>query len=261
MAPNYRVFELKEPPRQVTGAGKGIGRALVGALRDQGAKVTALSRSVSDLDAIRAEAPDVATVSCDMQDTQALRAAVESLPPQQLVVNNAGVCLGDVFAEATPEDFFTSMNVNVLAAMVVSQATTKKLIDQGLPGSVVNVSSQAGEFGEHGHTVYCASKGALNQLTRAMAVDLGAHGIRTNAVLPTVTMTPMGKRQWGSLENEAKANKLKDRIPLGRFCELDEVVGPILFLLSEQSTMVTGSMLPIDGGFLASPFNMASEDT
>ncbi|KYO20469.1 beta-1,3-N-acetylglucosaminyltransferase radical fringe [Alligator mississippiensis] len=142
-----------------------------------------------------------------------------------------------------------SFDVNLRAALQVSQIVARQLIARGAPGAIVNVSSQASQRALQGHTVYCCTKSALDMLTKMMALELGPHKIRVNAVNPTVVMTDMGRVNWSEPQ---KAGAMLSRIPLGRFAEVDEVVNSILFLLSDQSAMTTGALLPVDGGFLAS---------
>ena len=184
-----------------------------------------------------------------MGDVAAVRDVVGSLPPQDFVVNNAGISKLDAFLEVDPDDFDAIMGVNLRAAMLVSQLSASKMKDAGIRGSIVNVSSQASKVALDKHTSYCVSKAALDQLTQMMALELGKFGIRTNAVLPTVVLTDMGKMAWS---DPVKAKHMLDRIPLGRFAEVDDVVKPIMFLLSEDASLINGALLPIEGGFLAS---------
>nr|KAF6295447.1 dicarbonyl and L-xylulose reductase [Myotis myotis] len=128
------------------------------------------------------------------------------------------------------------------------QIVARGLIARGARGAIVNVSSQASQRALTNHSVYCATKGAMDMLTKVMALELGPHKIRVNTVNPTVVMTPMGKANWS---DPLKAKAMLDRIPLGRFAEVQNVVDVILFLLSDQSSMTTGSAVPVDGGFLA----------
>jgi NAD(P)-dependent dehydrogenase (short-subunit alcohol dehydrogenase family) len=122
------------------------------------------------------------------------------------------------------------------------------MIRRGHKGAIVNVSSMAAFQGVPEHTAYCATKGALDAMTRVMAVELGPHGIRVNCVNPVVTLTPMAVKAWS---DEAKAASMLNRIPLGRFVEPEEVASVILFLLSDRSAMVNGSEILVDGGFRA----------
>lgn len=123
------------------------------------------------------------------------------------------------------------------------------MINRKVSGAIVNVSSQASQVGLPDHTAYCISKGALDQLTRVSATELGPHGIRVNSVNPTVVLTEMGKAAWS---DNAKAAPMLARIPLRRFAEEEDVVNAIVFLLSDKASMINGTLLRVDGGFLSS---------
>jgi NAD(P)-dependent dehydrogenase (short-subunit alcohol dehydrogenase family) len=122
------------------------------------------------------------------------------------------------------------------------------MIARGQGGAIVNLSSQASQVALADHAAYCASKGALDQLTRVMALELGPHQIRVNAVNPTVTLTSMGALAWG---DPAKGDPMKAKIPLGRFALPRDVAHAVAYLLSDQADMIHGVTLPVDGGFLA----------
>ncbi|KAM4691715.1 L-xylulose reductase [Rhinophrynus dorsalis] len=232
----------------VTGAGKGIGRETVKALRAAGAEVIALSRTPGDLESLASECPGVKTVCVDLADWSATEAAVSGIGPVDLLVNNAGVALLQPLLEVTEDAFDRSFAVNVKAALLVSKIVARQMIERGVPGAIVNVSSQVSQRALQDHSVYCATKGALDMLTKTMALELGPKKIRVNSVNPTVVMTDMGRLYWSDPE---KAEGMLTRIPLGRFAEVGDVVNSILFLLSEKSAMINGSCLPVDGGFLA----------
>ncbi|EGW06279.1 L-xylulose reductase [Cricetulus griseus] len=232
----------------VTGAGKGIGRSTVLALQAAGARVVAVSRTQADLDSLASECPGVETVCVDLADWETTEKALSSVGPVDLLVNNAAVALLQPFLEVTKEACDTSFNVNLRAVIQVSQIVARGMIARGVPGAIVNVSSQASQRALTNHSVYCSTKGALDMLTKMMALELGPHKIRVNAVNPTVVMTPMGRTNWG---DPHKAKVMLDRIPLGKFAEVENVVDAILFLLSNRSSLTTGCTLPVDGGFLA----------
>ena len=120
---------------------------------------------------------------------------------------------------------------------------------RGEGGAIVNVSSIAAKIGFADHTAYCASKSALDGITRVMAIELGPHGIRVNSVNPAITLTPMAVKAWS---DPAKSDPVKARIPLGRFIEPEEIAATIAYLLSDDSSMTTGQSLVIDGGMLIS---------
>jgi len=232
----------------VTGAGKGIGRILVERLAARGAIVVALSRAQADLETLALET-GCHTIAADVADIEATLAALAVQAPFDLLVNNAGISRLDSFIETRQADFEAIMAVNVTAPMRIAQQVASRLIAAGRPGAIVNVSSIAATVGLPGHTAYCASKGALDAMTRVMAVELGPHGIRTNSVNPTVTLTPMGQLAWS---DPAKAGPMLGRIPLGRFCESGDVAGVISFLLSDDAAMLNGISINVDGGLLVS---------
>jgi L-xylulose reductase len=230
----------------VTGAGKGIGRTLVETLRAQGAEVTALTRSAGDVADLAALG--VQALAVDLADAGATRAALGAALPCDFLVNNAGTTELEGFLDTSAEAFDRLMAVNVRAALLVGQHYARDRIARGLPGAIVNVSSAAAFRALPDHASYCASKAALDALTRVMALELGPRGIRVNAVNPTVTLTPMAVKAWSDPE---KAGGMLARIPLGRFATPQDVCGVILFLLSDAAAMVSGLAMPVDGGFLA----------
>jgi len=233
----------------VTGAGKGIGYDLSLALAAAGADVIAIARTQSDLDALKKEGGDrIKPVVLDVSDTTAIKEKLSNVGDIDMVVNNAGIANLQEFMEVDAEKFDQVMNINVRGALVVSQIAAKNMIDRGVKGSIVNVSSQGSKVGLTNHTSYCTSKGALDQLTRTMAMELGAKGIRCNAVLPTVVLTELGRAAW---TDPVAAKPMLARIPLNRFAEIEDVVKPILFLLSDDASMINGAFVPIDGGFLS----------
>uniref|UniRef100_A0A6I8PTH6 Dicarbonyl/L-xylulose reductase n=1 Tax=Xenopus tropicalis TaxID=8364 RepID=A0A6I8PTH6_XENTR len=225
-----------------------IGRETVKALRKTGAEVVALSRTFEDLESLAQECPGVQTVCVDLADWSATEKALSSIGPVDLLVNNAAVAVLQPFLAVTEEAFDKSFAVNVKAVLHVSQIVVHQMIERGVPGAIVNVSSQASQCALQDHSVYCATKGALDMLTKVMTLELGPKKIRVNSVNPTVVMTEMGRIGWSDPQ---KSEPMLKRIPMGRFAEVEDVVHSILFLLSDKSSMITGSCLPVDGGFLA----------
>lgn len=231
----------------VTGAGKGIGRATAHLLAAHGAQVWALSRSADDLASLQAEI-GCRTLAVDLADAASTREAVESALPIDALVNCAGIVELASFVD-TPADLFDRvMAVNARAPMIVAQAVVRDLLRRRAPGAIVNVSSIAAQVGTPDHTAYCASKAALDAITRVMALELGPHGIRVNSVNPVVTLTPMAQQAWS---DPAKAALMKSRIPLQRFAQPQEVASVIAFLLGPGAAMVHGTCIDVDGGFRA----------
>lgn len=199
----------------VTGAGRGIGRELAKKLVLCGAEVVALSKTQANLDTLKAEVPSIHTVCVDLADWDKTKKAVEELGNIDLLVNNAGYGIINPFGTIGPEDFDRIFAVNVKAVINVSQVVAEGMKKKGKGGAIVNVSSQAGMVAFRDHAIYGASKGALDQLTRVMALELGPHQIRVNSVNPTVVLTDMAKVGWS---DPVKAADMKSKIPLGRFC-------------------------------------------
>jgi len=234
----------------VTGAGAGIGRGLTKSLLEMGAEVWAVSRTLANLESLKAEcdSPLLHIVAVDLTDWEATRSALSPLPRMDGLVNNAAVAICTPFLQVTPGEIDLLFNANVKQVINVTQVVVGKMVAEKQPGAVVNVSSQASQAALGDHTVYCATKGALDMVTKVAALEFGPHQIRVNAVNPTVTMTEMGKVGWS---DPAKAGPMLAKIPLGRFAEVDDVVQCILFLLGPGSGLVNGITMPVDGGFLA----------
>jgi L-xylulose reductase len=229
----------------VTGAGKGIGRDIAILLAQSGAQVIAVSRTLSDLESLAREI-DCEIIAADLADVQAARDAAERAGRVDLLVNNAGITILQPFLETTMEALDEIMAVNLKAPLVISQVVARGMIERGAGGAIVNVSSQSSMVGLPDHTAYCASKGALDQLTRVMAIELGPHRIRVNSVNPVVTMTPMAEYAWS---DPAKRNGMLARIPLGYFAKPMDVAHAVAYFLSEQADMIHGVCMRIDGGF------------
>jgi len=232
----------------VTGAGKGLGRAISIALAEAGSLVIALSRTPSDLESLKSTHTNIKTHAIDVADWAKTRELVGSLGNIDLLVNNAGVASLAPAEDASEEEFDRLFNINVKAALNISQLVAKNLIQRGCGGSIVQVSSVASQIGLDNHVLYCGTKAALDGMMRVMAAEWGKHQIRVNSVNPTVVLTEMGKKAW---ENEA-GETLKKTIPQKKFAEEKDVVNAVLYLLSEASDMVNGSCLPVDGGQIIS---------
>lgn len=231
----------------VTGAGKGIGRRIAELLAERGASVVALSRSKDDLDALTA-ATGAKGIPVDLADAGATRKAAEAALPADLLVNCAGINILEPFLEMRDESFDQVQAVNVRACAIVSQVFARDLVRRKAPGAIVNVSSISSFLGFRDHAAYCASKGAMDGLTRVMANELGREGIRVNSVAPGITLTELARVAWEAPE---KGGPMLARTPLGRFAETVDIAEVVLFLLSDASAMLNGVTLPIDGGFLA----------
>ncbi|EKD60256.1 MAG: Short chain dehydrogenase, partial [uncultured bacterium] len=163
-------------------------------------------------------------------------------------VNNAGTNRPKPLAEVTEDDFDAVLNLNLRAALFAAQAVTGRMLAEGRRGSVINMSSQMGHVGAANRTLYCASKWALEGFTKALAVELGPHGIRVNTICPTFIETPMTKAYF---EDPAFRAQVLSKIKLGRLGHVDDVTGAAVFLASDASSLMTGSALMLDGGWTA----------
>ncbi|XP_075973470.1 L-xylulose reductase-like [Anticarsia gemmatalis] len=232
----------------VTGGCQGIGRGIALELWRLGANVVIISNNADNLNTLKKEYPSIDIAYVDLNDWSETRKVVDSLGVFDGLVNNAGVIKIESFLDCSAASLDVTLTVNVKAVVNISQVVAKKMIENNVKGSIVNISSQASKAALKDHLSYCASKGAVDSLTRVMALELGPHGIRANTVNPTVIMTDLGRRVWSPPE---KSKDMLSKIPLGRFGEVQEVVNAVLFLLSSSASMISGVNLPVDGGFLA----------
>lgn len=235
----------------VTGAGRGIGRDVALTLAEGGARVAALARSAADLaslvDAGAGFPGPIEPCVMDVRDAAAFDAIVADAAPD-LLVTAAGINHPGKLGEIPLEDAIAVLETNVHGTLFACRAFGAAAIAAGRPGSVVTVSSQMGAVGFPGRSPYCASKHAVNGLTKALALEWAPHGIRVNAVAPTFVHTPMTAPMLADPEFE---REVLSRIPLGRIAEVGDVTAAICFLLSEEAAMVTGHVMAVDGGWTA----------
>ncbi|MEM8663013.1 MAG: SDR family oxidoreductase [Pseudomonadota bacterium] len=234
-------------PVLVTGASGGIGSATVRHLVAAGAEVIASGQDTDKLDALQAET-GCRTLPFDVTSEDSVRNALEGLDLWG-VVNSAG--FGGEIATPMETDidvFDKVISINARGLLLVTKYASQSMVRLGQGGAIVNVSSQASLVALKGHISYGSSKGAVDNITRVSALELGQYGIRVNGVHPTVVMTPMSAWYWGRPEIEGP---FLAQMPLGRWATEDEIAAPIVFLLSEGASMITGVSRPIDGGFTA----------
>ena len=234
----------------VTGAGGGIGAAVVRLLVEEGARVvatdlpsTALS-GLAFLNGVRVEPLDVS----DGAAVEALFDRIEAEDgPIDFVASVAGVLSNVTVDQTSDAEWRRVFAVNADGVFHLGREVSRRMGERG-KGAFVTVSSNAAGVPRHAMAAYAASKAGLEGATRVMARELGPHGIRVNAVAPTITLTELAAEAWS---DPAKSAPMMVRHPLNRFAEADEVAESIALLLSDQSRMITGAVLPVDGGFLS----------
>ena len=248
--PRTPTFRLDGKRALVSGAGRGIGLAASAALAEYGAEVTLCARSASELEdlatAIGAAGGKASTLVCDVTDTSAFAAAIEAAAPFDIFLNNAGTNRPKPVQDVTEDDYDVVMDLNLRAAFFAAQAVIKRLLDAKRPGSIINMSSQMGHVGGPKRTLYCASKWGMEGFTRAMAIDLAGTGIRVNTICPTFIETPMTKP---FLADKSFSDYVLGKIKLGRLGQVEDLMGPVVFLASDASALMTGASLLVDGGW------------
>ena len=237
----------------VTGAGRGLGLACAAALAEAGAEVWLAARSGAEVEAaaqaLRARGDRAHALELDVTDATATARAVATHGPFQVLVNNAGTNRPKPFEDVTEDDVDALLALNTKAAFFVARAVASGLKKAGLPGSIVQMSSQMGHVGGVDRTIYCMTKHALEGMSKALALELGPHGVRVNTVCPTFIDTPM-THDW--LASPAFREQVLAKLPIGRVGRVEDVMGAVLFLASDAAALVTGSALMVDGGWTAS---------
>jgi len=245
-------FRLDGRRALVTGAGRGIGLAMAAALAEAGAAVTLSARTTSEIEeaaaAIRARGHMAEAMPLDVTQTADVAAALAARPAFDIVVNNAGMNRPKPFTDVTEDDFDTVMGLNLRAAFFAAQEVARGMIAAGRRGSIIHISSQMGHVGGESRTIYCASKFAIEGLSKAMALDLARHGIRSNTICPTFIETPMTAP---FLADEAFRQRVLAKIKLGRLGKVEDITGAAVFLASDASSLMTGASMLIDGGWTA----------
>jgi NAD(P)-dependent dehydrogenase (short-subunit alcohol dehydrogenase family) len=250
--PKTPSFRLDGRRALVTGAGRGLGLAAAAALAEAGAHVTLCARTRSEIDAaahaIREDGGLADVLVLDVTDLARVSEAIATGKPFEILVNNAGSNRPNHVTAVSVEDFDFVMNLNVRSAYFMAQAVARRLIDIGSGGSIINISSQMGHVGGENRSLYCASKWAMEGFSKAMAIDLARFGIRVNTVAPTFVETPMTKPYF---QNEAFKSQVLSKIKLGRLGRVEELMGAIVYLASDASSLMTGSSMVLDGGWTA----------
>lgn len=250
--PRTPSFRLDGRRALVTGAGRGIGLALGAALAEAGAEVTLVARTAGEIEAgtnaIRAAGGRADAAVLDVADLAAVTAFFAARPAFHVLVNNAGTNRPKPFHEVSEADYDTVLDLNLKASFFVAQGCVQQMLAEEVRGSLIHIGSQMGHVGGPGRSLYCASKWALEGMSKAIALDLAAQGIRSNTIAPTFIETPMSKP---FLADPAFKASVVAKIKLGRIGTVEDLMGAVLYLASDASALVTGTSLIVDGGWTA----------
>ena len=243
------MFRLDGKKALVTGAAGGLGQAIADGLARQGAIVYGTSRDQATAEALAARY-GTEPVILDQADLTGIEKAVDRLYEVSggidLLCNNAGINIPQKATDVDVETWNKILNVNLSGIFFLSQAIGKRWIHDGVAGSIVNVSSQAGSVAIEERASYGSSKAALSHLTKVLALEWAPSKIRVNAIAPTFIRTDLTE---STLSKPGWAEELLSRIPLGRLGNPEDVVGAVVYLFSEEASLVTGHVLIVDGGY------------
>ena len=250
--PRTPSFRLDGRRALVAGASSGIGMAAAVALAEQGGEVWLAARREVELKSLADEMKSAGLLThilpLDITDVAATEFAVAAMPAFDVLVNSAGGARHSPAVETKIEDFDFAVNLNFRAAYFLTRAVAARLIAEGKPGSLINISSQMAHVGGVDRAVYSATKHALEGMTKSMAVEWGPHGIRVNTIAPTFIRTAMTAATFA---NPERAKWITSKIKLGRVGELEDIMGPVAFLASDAASLITGTSLIVDGGWTA----------
>lgn len=237
----------------ITGASQGLGWQFAQTLSRHGAKVGLAARQVAKIDRLKAEIEssggiahavamdvmDIVSIDTGVADVEATLGAID------ILVNNAGLAINKLFLDVTEDDYDTVLSTNLKGCFFCAQRVARVMVERG-SGSIINISSVLGTRPIGTLTTYCASKGGLNQLTAAMALELARSGVRVNAIAPGYVETPMNREFFKSPSGQ----KLVNSVPNRRLGQVEELDGALLLLASDASSFMTGSVVTVDGGFV-----------
>lgn len=246
-------MRLKDKVAIVTGGSRGIGRAIALRFAREGARVVIASQheapgraAAAEIEAAGGCALFVQTDVSQPGDVERMvQATLDAFDTIDILVNNAGICPFKPFLEIPPEMWDQVLETNLKGYFLCAQAVGRVMVERGIRGRIINVSSISSIVGGEQQAHYCSSKGGINLLTKSIAIALGPHGITCNAVLPGTVETDINRKD---LSDPAKRAELSKRPPLRRLGEPDDVAGPVLFFATDDSAYCTGALLVVDGG-------------
>tara|TARA_B100001971_G_scaffold131544_1_gene121459 strand:+ start:400 stop:1158 length:759 start_codon:yes stop_codon:yes gene_type:complete len=240
------LFSLEGKTALLTGGGRGIGQAIASGLTKAGASVAIFEKNIEQNilpDKIKIYTVDLIK-HIDLE--QHFNDFINDFGAINILINNAGITKSSPSENYSENDWKTTLDINLSSIFLMCQLAGRKMIQQEIGGSIINVTSIGGSQGFPNNPAYCASKGGVRQLTKALAHDWGKYGIRVNNLVPGYTHTPMNQKSWedNNLRQERATHAM-----LGRWAEPEDMIGAAIFLASDASSYVTGSDLYVDGGW------------
>ena len=237
----------------VTGAARGIGQAIALRFGQEGARVAIAdvreAEGQNTVRLIEAAGGQACFVRADVSDCAQVQGMVRAVLDRwgtiDILVNDAGICPFEDFLEMPEALWDHVLDVNLKGYFLASQAVARVMVERGIRGRIIAVSSISAEFGGSSQAHYCASKAGINLLVKSMAISLGPHGITVNAVLPGTVETAINR---DALADSAVRDYWSKRAPLGRLGQPEDIAGPVLFFATDDSAWCTGALLVVDGG-------------
>lgn len=250
--PQTPTFSLANKNALVVGASSGIGLACAVALADYGAKVTLAARRTKNIkelaEKLNNKGCDASILDLDISNLENIERNLLSKGPYDVLVNSAGIAKHSLSKNTKVSDFDEVLNVNLKGAFFLTRTVANQLLKDKKSGSLINISSQMGIVGGLERSVYCASKHAVEGFTKAMAIEYGPYGIRINTICPTFILTDLTRPTF---EDAKKRKWIEEKIKLGRVGKVEDIMGAVIYLASDASSLVTGSALMVDGGWTA----------
>ncbi|MGC2822425.1 MAG: glucose 1-dehydrogenase [Candidatus Sulfotelmatobacter sp.] len=255
----YKRLDLNGKVAVVIGGSSGIGRTLARGLAEAGADVVSSARRIELVNAIADEIETLGRrslrVSCDVTDRgsleKVLQASVETLGKVDILVNAAGINQRAPTLDFSEADWDRLIDTNLTGTLRACQVFGRHMIERGY-GRIINIASMGSFLALYEVAAYCASKAGVASLTKSLAIEWARHGVCVNAIAPGYFRTPLSEKL---LVGTPRGEEVMIRTPMSRFGALDELIGAAVFLASDAASFVTGTVLPVDGGFLASGVN------